>query len=151
MGFYDSTAHQAVFEGILLTTCILSCLVSIVMILLLRAMKVQNGHLLIVSCITWSQFVYDISFYPAMTATPPAFAAQFIFILLQLMSGISVSLFSNAMALITLYVITCKRSFSVHRYFKQMCATVGIAIAVVVVLFSMSASSSSYVYLGTIS
>lgn len=150
MGFYDSSDHQIVFRNVLLTTSIVSSFVSVVMIVLMHKMKILNGHLLLVSCMTWSQFIYDISFYP-VNVSNSNYELKVISSILQLIGGIAVSIFSNIMSIIILYVITFRKSVDVFKNFKWYCICVVLATGIEVILYIMSVADSTYTYLNTVS
>ncbi len=100
-------------------------------------MNLKNGHILLIWTMSWFQLLYDVSFFNAVIRVgndPIYFVAN----VAQEIGGISGSLTSNFIAMISLYVVKNTKSIDVYKYYLYILAVVLFPSLVDVILYSMS-------------
>jgi hypothetical protein len=100
-------------------------------------MGLKNGHILLISTMSWFQLLYDVSFFNAVihVGNDGIYAAANV---AQEVGGISSSLISNFIALISLYVVKNTKSIDVSRYYPFIVVSVLIPSAVDAAMYIIS-------------
>lgn len=142
--------HRLAFSVVMYITCISSSLISIAMISLMCQMGINtNGHSLLIFLMTCSQFIYDISFYPGVITISSVGFTVFANVL-QLIGGIGVSIISNIVTMIVLYIILYRKSVDIYKNLKWFTLVTFTIIFSEVFLYLLGVVDSSYEYLSNI-
>lgn len=122
--------HTIVYEKLALSTAIASAFASLFLLILLW--KVADGkwslNLLIIFAMTFMQLLYDVSFYTAIVPGLGGKSLDIFTKVFQLFGGIGCSLYSNASAFITLYVISKKLLVRMEVFTYISIFSIGIAL-----------------------
>lgn len=146
---FGENEHSKVFVSLVLIGTILSAAASILMLILIYRLKRRNGHVLLVSTMTFFTLVYDITFFPGVVNL----GNRYVTITancLQLFSGITTSLISNLVASITYYVVNYRKSFDIYRYYSSMMAFVMFPGVIDCIIFVISVQKKSLDYLSDV-
>lgn len=100
---------------------------SLVTLYLIYYMKIRNGYLLLISSMTVCQVIYDINFIQGII---PGYANCVIWNVFNILGGLSVSIWSNIISYVALYVIVEIRSMNIYEKYKYF-----FAIAIIPPLF----------------
>lgn len=148
MGFYDEGGeHQEVYIIIILTSSLVSGIASILLIYLIHAMKLWNGFILLILAMSWAQLVYDASFYPQYAKQPTYIGTNTLVQMMQLTGGVFVSLYSNFLILVVLYIIWYKRSYDIIKNFLRISTIFGMFWLFNVIVFMIGQFDPKYFYL----
>ena len=94
---------------------LLCCFASIIVLYLIRDMKLYNGHIFLVICMSIGQLLYDFSF--PLTAIDYGSNTMYVFFnLFQIAGGLSVAIASNIMTFVVLYVIKTNHYIHILSY-----------------------------------
>ncbi len=130
--------HRAVFQALLAFFAVISCIASVINIVIITKMEKYTGHVLIVLSMTTCQLIYDVSFYPGVVSLPSSDSWLVVTAnILQLIGGLGSSLYSNYMSFVVLYVIRQRTLFDVIYYFKSFTVFCAVFIVVEITLYSI--------------
>lgn len=129
--------HREVFEILVAFFSAVSCLASILNILVIVRMEKYTGHVLVLLTMTTCQLIYDFSFYPGVINVPQEGIVVTANVL-QLIGGLGSSLYSNFMSYVVFYVIWKRSMFDVFYYFKPFSVFCIIFVLIEIALYLMA-------------
>lgn len=140
---FGGSPHNKTFASLVLISSVFAAFSSVTVIFLIHKMGLKNGHILLIWTMSWFQLLYDVSFFNAVVQAGSSgiyFAAN----IAQQIGGISGSLTSNFIALITLYVVRNTRSVDIFRYYPHILIIVVTPAFVDVTLYCLSTIHKYY-------
>lgn len=130
--------HTYVYHLCVLIFSIIGAVFSSANLVLIYQVNVYNGQIILIAAMTFSQFIYDATFYPSDVNSPyTVFHAT---ACCQLFFGSAVALYSNVMASVVFYVIVKRKSFDILKclYVVHACVflvSFGITITYITAVF----------------
>ncbi len=148
--FFDPHGgHSTAFRWLMFLSAFVSSALSVLQLVLIRKMKVYNGHILLIQAMAIGQLIYDVSFYPGVITIGIDWVVVMANVM-QLIGGISVSVYSNVMASVVLIVILKKRSYDIIGNFLYYNIATFVIVSVMVILYLMAEINPIYSYLAEI-
>ncbi len=119
---------------------VVSLICSLTTLLLIYLMRVWNGYLLLITSMTAFQVLYDINY---ILGAVPTYAACATWNFLDILGGLSVTLWTNIISFIVMFVVMKIRSFNIFRNYKYfvIIAVVFPLIIAILVLTRLEAAS----------
>lgn len=111
-----SMEQSQIFVLLCFGGAIISSTCSLLNLFLIWDMRVWNGHIALITSMTFFQLIYDASFYNNNVSDPESVTYKLTSIL-QIWGGISQSLISNEIAFSVLYILMFKRPFNIFKNF----------------------------------
>jgi len=108
--FEDDASTQA-YVSLNLIITVIGSLASLFMIIVIHRMKVKTGHILLLLFMSYFQLIYDVFCFTANVDC--GYSARVVSYFFHLSSGIAVSIFSNWIAFVALFIVFFRQKFDV--------------------------------------
>lgn len=115
------TSTQWAIGIVALTVAFISLICSLTTLWLIKIMKLWNGYIFLITLLTISQVLYDISFFfipAAMLSNKPTW--KIIAAALSSFGGLSAGFFTNVMSLVIYYVVLKLKSFDIQKRYRAI-------------------------------